>query len=187
VSEDFTWQPESPSRRALSIRVAVVLACAWIGIIAGSYYPITIVMTAFERASLPRVSLRANLSSPPMRETTRESFTPVAEVVPPLSTESKEAQPEVSGRLVLLNPGSAEQSRSPEEQPASRSSAEPPPIDQSVMRRQRLMYGTRSGDRNVLVVVRRSGPPYDTKVLRGRIENGRLIVNARDRRGITLR
>jgi len=40
VPEDFTWQPESPSRRALSIRVAVVLACAWIGIIAGSYYPI---------------------------------------------------------------------------------------------------------------------------------------------------
>ena len=55
------------------------------------------------------------------------------------------------------------------------------------MRRQHLVYGTRSGDRNVLVVVRRSGPPYDTKFLRGRIENGRLIVNARDRRGITLR
>src|SRR5262249_42899411 len=141
VSEDFTWQRESPSRRALSIRVAVVLACAWIGIIAGSYYPITILMTAFERASLPRVSFRGN--PPPMRETTGESFTPVAGVVPPLSTESKEAQPQVSGRLVLLNPGSAEQSRSPEEQPASRSSAEPPSIDQSVMRRQQLVYGTR--------------------------------------------
>jgi hypothetical protein len=49
------------------------------------------------------------------------------------------------------------------------------------------VQGAQSDDRNVLVVVRRSGPPYDTKILRGRIENGRLIVNARDRRGLTLR
>jgi hypothetical protein len=36
----------------------------------------------------------------------------------------------------------------------------------------------------VLVVVRRRGPPYDTKVLSGRIQNGHLIVNAP---GIALR
>jgi hypothetical protein len=36
----------------------------------------------------------------------------------------------------------------------------------------------------VLVVVRRRGPPYDTKMLRGRIQNGQLIVHAP---GITLR
>jgi hypothetical protein len=183
MSEDFTWQPEPPYRRAFSIRVAMVLACAGIGIIAGSYYPITMVMTAFERANLPGVSSRGNLPSP----TARETFTPFAEVVPSLSTDPMEAQPEVSGRVVLLNPGSAEESRSPEEQPASRPSAEPPPLDQSVMRRQHPVQGARSGDRNVLVVVRRSGPPYDIKILRGRIQNGRLIVNARDRRGITLR
>ena len=188
MSEEFTWQPQSPSRRAFSIRVATVLACAGIGIIAGSYYPITMVMTAFERANLPGVSSRGNLPSPTVQETTaRESFAPVAEVVPPLSTDPMKAQPEVSGRLVLLNPGSAEQSRSPEEQPASRPSAEPSPLDQSVMRRQHAVEGARSGDRNVRVVVRRFGPPYDIKILRGRIQNGRLIVNARDRRGITLR
>src|SRR5262250_3440790 len=74
------------------------------------YYPITMVMTAFERANLPGVSSRGNLPSPTAQETTtRESFTPVAEVVPPLSTDPMKAQPEVSGRLVLLNPGSAEQ------------------------------------------------------------------------------
>jgi hypothetical protein len=182
MSEDFTWEPESPSPRALSIRVAVVLACAGMGIIAGSYYPITMVMTAFERASLPRVSPRGNLPSPTAQQTTRESFTPVAKVATPPSTEPNEAK-----RLVLPNPGSAEQSRSPEEKTASMLSAEPPPLDQSVMRRQHPVQGVQSGYRNVLVVVRRSGPPYDTKILRGRIENGRLIVNARDRRGIILR
>jgi hypothetical protein len=36
----------------------------------------------------------------------------------------------------------------------------------------------------VLVVVRRRGPPYDTKILQGRIRDGRLIVNAR---GLTIR
>ena len=109
MSEDFTWQPQSPSRRAFSIRVAMVLACAGFGIIAGSYYPITMVMTAFVRANLPGVSSRGNLTSPTTQETFRERFTPAAEVVPPLSTDRMQAQPEVSGRLVLLNPGSADQ------------------------------------------------------------------------------
>ena len=45
--------------------------------------------------------------------------------------------------------------------------------------------GTRS--RNVLVVVRRVVPPYDTKVLRGRMQDGHLIVDSRDRRGMTIR
>jgi hypothetical protein len=176
VSEDFTWQPESPSRRASSIRVAVVLACAGIGIVAGSYYPIKMVIAEFDRASLPRVSPRGNLPSPTAGEATRESSTPVAEMAPPPPAEREQRPPEESGQFVLLNPGSVEQSRPPE-QPASKPSAEPPPLDQSVMRRQHPVQGARSGDRNVLVVVRRSGPPYDTKILRGRIENGRLIVN----------
>ena len=128
MSDDFTWQPESPSRRALRIRVAVVLACAGIGITAGSYYPIKMLVTAFERASLPRVSARGNLPSPTAMDATRESFTPVAEMAPPPSTEAKQRPPEVSGRPVLLNPGSAEQSPPPE-QPESRPSAEPPPLE----------------------------------------------------------
>jgi hypothetical protein len=78
---------------------------------------------------------------------------------PPPSAEAKQRRPEVSGRFILLNPGSAEL---PPEQTESRPSAEPPPPDQSVMRRQRPMQGARRGDRSVLVVVRRSGPPYDT-------------------------
>jgi hypothetical protein len=45
--------------------------------------------------------------------------------------------------------------------------------------------GTRS--RNVLVVVRRVLPPYDTKVLRGRMQDGHLIVDSRVRRGMTIR
>jgi hypothetical protein len=40
------------------------------------------------------------------------------------------------------------------------------------------------GERRVMVVVRRVGAPHDTKVLRGRIRDGRLIV---DSRGITIR
>src|SRR5262249_1500823 len=41
-------------------------------------------------------------------------------------------------------------------------------------------------DRKGFVAARRVGPPYDTKVLRGRIREGRLIINSQDRRGITI-
>jgi hypothetical protein len=45
----------------------------------------------------------------------------------------------------------------------------------------------RGADQRVFVVVRRVGPPHDTKVLRGRIHDGHLIVDSRDRRDITIR
>jgi KaiC/GvpD/RAD55 family RecA-like ATPase len=50
--------------------------------------------------------------------------------------------------------------------------------------RQQPVQSATNGDRNVLVVVRRREAPYDTKVLHGRIRDGRLIVNAR---GMTIR
>jgi hypothetical protein len=54
MSDDFTWKPESPSQRnSLNLRLAIVLACAWLGVVVGSFYPIKLVVTAFERASQP--------------------------------------------------------------------------------------------------------------------------------------
>jgi hypothetical protein len=174
VSEDFAWHPGTPARRRhVGVRVAVVLACAGLGIAAGSYYPLRAVLTAFERANLPRVS-DVDLSSKATQRAQGESLAPVPGVSP------KPAPPVAGGQIVLLNPGSAEPPPARDEQSASMPSAGRGTIDQRVT----LLQPLSRGDRNVLVVVRRRGPPYDTKVLRGRIQNGQLIVNAR---GITLR
>jgi hypothetical protein len=87
--------------------------------------------------------------------------------------------------MVLLNPGSAE--RTALDEPPAKAPSEHFGTGESNAKRSPPPRSIRSGDRNVLVVVRRRGPPYDTKVLRGRMHDGQLIVNARDRRGITLR
>jgi len=84
--------------------------------------------------------------------------------------------------VTVLNPGSAE-SITEEEPTAQAMAARLGPDD---ARRSPPALRTKDTERNVLVVVRRRGPPYDTKVMRGRIRDGQLIVNARDRRGITL-
>ena len=175
VSEDFAWHPGTAARRRhVGVRVPVVLACAGLGIAAGSYYPLRAVLTAFERANLPRVLANVDLSSKATQRAQGESLAPVPEVSP------KPAPPVAGGQIVLLNPGSAEPPPARDEQPASTPFAGRGALDQRVTLRQSLSRG----DRNVLVVVRRRGPPYDTKVLRGRIQNGQLIENAR---GITLR
>jgi hypothetical protein len=96
-------------------------------------------------------------------------------------TEPKQAPQVSGGRVVRLNPESVQP---PAAEEAKRASTETPNAEQKASPRQYSAKGLRSGDRRVLVVVRRRGPPYDTKVLRGRIQNGQLIVHAP---GITLR
>jgi hypothetical protein len=160
----------------MSACVAVVLGCACVGIALGSYYPIKSVITA--AATLPRVASKANVSAQSGWDDNRtySKSTPEASALP-------SAQPKQDRQMVLLNPGTAEPPAASEVQPKRAPSREAPYVDQNALPRQRKARGPR-GDRNVLVVVRRRGPPYDTKVLRGRIRNGELIVKAS---GITLR
>jgi hypothetical protein len=184
VSDDFTWQPDPASRR-LSVRVAIVLFFAGLGVVAGSLYPIKLVITAFERASLPRVSARGNETAPAAQEITRATFSTTAEEGQRTSAEPREAPSQAGGRIVLLNPGSAEPI-APNEPPTRTASAERLGSGESNTKVRPPAHNIKPGERNVLVVVRRRGPPYDTKILRGRIRDGQLIVNARDRRGIAL-
>ena len=179
MSEDFTWQPDLSARRRSAIRVAVVLACASVGIAAGSYYPLKTVITAFQRANPPRVAAKETLPAHPAQDGSRASFTPAADAPPLASTEPNHALQESTARVVLLNPGSVAPPDPAEAQPTRSLN-----VDQKAPPRRPLAKGVRTGDRSVLVVVRRRGPPYDTKVLSGRIQNGHLIVNAP---GIALR
>jgi hypothetical protein len=179
VSDDFTWKPESPSQRnSLNLRLAIVLACAWLGVVAGSFYPIKLVVTAFERASQPLQARKENPPSSTAQAGNREPLALEPGKPSPPPTEIKQA-PEANTRLVLLNPGSAEPARAPQVRPAAT-----PPAERSDPEKQQPVARARNTDRNVLVVVRRRGPPYDTKILQGRIRDGRLIVNAR---GLTIR
>jgi len=161
----------------MSVCVAVVLGCAGVGIALGSYYPIKSVITA--AATLPRVASKANVSAQSGWDDNRTYFksTPEASALP-------SAQPKQDRQMVLLNPGTAEPPAAAEEQPKRAPSREAPNVDQNALPRQQPQARGPRGDRNVLVVVRRRAPPYDTKVLRGRIRNGELIVKAS---GITLR
>jgi hypothetical protein len=178
MSEDFTWHPEPSARRRSAIRVMLIIVCAGVGIAAGSYYPIKTLTTAFQRANPPRVTSKGNRPSPIAQAGPRTSSRPAAEAPPRPTTEPKPALQASGGRVVRLNPGSVQPPAAQEAQPIPTPSTETPNAEQKATPRQYLARGPRAGDRSVLVVVRRRGPPYDTKVLRGRIQNGQLIVHA---------
>jgi hypothetical protein len=64
VSDDFAWRPAtSPRATSPRLRVTVVLACAGVGLVAGSLHPINKLITAFEPASHPHVTAKANLAA----------------------------------------------------------------------------------------------------------------------------
>lgn len=87
-------------------------------------------------------------------------------------------RPEVALRLVLLNRVSDESKANPKAStPLALSENWPAAPSHNSGRRHSSANGR--GDRNVLVVVRRRGPPYDTKILHGRIRGGQLTVDAR--------
>jgi hypothetical protein len=92
-------------------------------------------------------------------------------------------------KVAVLNPATAEEPR-PKPTVTHPSNQSPSLATRSAVARERTHSATRadgSRQRKVLVVVRRVGAPYDTKVLRGRIRDGRLIVDSRDRHGIIIR
>ena len=175
MSDDFTWQSAPSSQKSgLSLRLIVILICAVIGLAAGSLFPIKMVMNVLERASLPRVTAKGNVAATSAQDASRAVLTPQAEVPSPEMERPPAATPK---RIVLLNPGSADSKAAPEELPLGVPSGEPSAAQPKGPHRQSPALSAR-GDRNVLVVVRRRGPPYDTKILRGRIHDGRLIVKA---------
>ena len=78
MSEDFTWQVAATSRHTPnSLRVAIVLACAGVGIIVGC-----LVMTAIDRASLPRVTAKGSMTSTPVQDPSGEMSPKLARVEP---------------------------------------------------------------------------------------------------------
>jgi hypothetical protein len=168
----------------LNRSVAIVLVFAGLGVVAGSLYPIKLVITAFQRASQAAQAKKETVPSSTAQEAIRAPLALAPAKPASASTEITQPAPEAETRFVLLNPGSAEPATAPQEQqpvvttPTERLS----PAKRLVSRQQPVQSAT-NGDLNVLVVVRRRGPPYDTRVLHGRIRDGRLIVNAR---GLTI-
>jgi hypothetical protein len=108
MSNDFTWRPETSSRRnSLNRRVAIILVCAGLGVVAGSFYPIKLVVTAFERTSQSAQARKANVPSSTPQGATRGPLALAPGKPQPTSPEIIQAAPEAETRFVLLNPGSA--------------------------------------------------------------------------------
>lgn len=183
MSDDFTWRPAT-SRAGTSsgLRMRVVLVSAAIGLILGAVYPIKMVVTAIERVNLPPKTGKGGMVASAAQDS-RADFMPRAE-------DSGQEPPQLKNRtsgiadVVSRDPGTAEppkvvpEARIPSAPSVAATQRQRPP-------RERTTAGLRArGDRNVLVVVRRRGPPYDTKILRGRVHYGQLIVDAH---GLTLR
>ena len=110
MSEDFTWQVAATSRHTPnSLRVAIVLACAGVGIIVGCLYPLNLVMTAIERASLPRVTAKGSMTSTPVQDPSGEMLPKLARVDPHEPPESPtNATPHAASQMDLLNPSTAD-------------------------------------------------------------------------------
>jgi hypothetical protein len=105
VSDDFTWQQDPSARRRSAIRVGVVVACAGVGIAAGSYYPIKSVVTAFQRAHPQRVATQETLPAHQEQDSSRTRFMPAAAAPPPVPTEPNPPLQEAAGRADFFNPG----------------------------------------------------------------------------------
>jgi hypothetical protein len=105
VSDDFAWKPAtSPRVTSPRLRVTVVLACAGVGLVAGSLHPINKLITAFERASLPRVTAKANSAASAVQDGRREVVVPQAEASAQESLRLQGASSGEAPRVVLLNP-----------------------------------------------------------------------------------
>lgn len=182
MADEFDWRPVAPHRRRFSVLSAFVVGLSLLtGFAIGSRYPLSRLVGAIERNGVPH-ELRgrqvAATSSPETQE------------FPPFDTQHAKTHSAATPERVapvLINPGTAEPPKPLDTQPNPEktrpiTAAPLPPRIGPPMR-----TAPKGGDRKVLVVVRRVGPPYDTKVLRGHIHGSRLVVDGRDRRGITIR
>ena len=160
MGEDFSWQPAAGNRSPFWGLFAVVIGLsALAGFALGNRFPLPSLVEAIERNGVPTQSSAA-LSNPSLIEF--QVPAPQPPVPLPIAP-------------VVLNPGAAE------------SPPEPPNAALSERAKEPARERAAPRDRKVIVVVRRVGPPYDTKMLRGSIQGGRLVVDERDRRGIIIR
>jgi hypothetical protein len=183
---EFEWRPGAPRRkRSALLAVPVLAACAAAGAGLSWLLPIEKLVVAIERngVPLPPAEQPGTASAP-------SEIAPISATAPSVSP-----QPEPWPKVVVINSGTAgpadldESMSAParteveQQRPATAIAGQSAPrttLPPSAGHRN-------SSDRRVLVVVRRTGPPYDTKVLRGRMTNGHLIVDSRDRRGLIIR
>ena len=184
ADDEFEWRPGGPKRNSGPV-VAVVMLAAGAGVALSWFLPIEKLVVAIERNGVP---------PPPHSESTDIATAPSGPLATPVPAPSGTPQPEPAPNVVVINPGTARAAAPEVPNPRLQGTkvvqsppgsiaglAEPKPALPPSARHRN------TSDRRVLVVVRRKGPPYDTKVLRGRISNGRLIVDSRDRRGLVIR
>jgi hypothetical protein len=182
-TDDFEWRGEATKRRlGAAAWLCIVAGFAAAGMALNHSQTLEKVVSAFERNGVPsqEPAPQATAAASPERVASASTAAPT----PPAATAEPPAA--ATPKPVLINPGTVEEERPAlaAGAPDLANEARPAPRQRSVEGRSRQLT---SSDRNVLVVIRRVGPPFDTKVLRGRISNGRLIVDSRDRRGITIR
>jgi hypothetical protein len=141
MAEDFSWQPAVGSLWSL-IALVVVASSALAGFALGNRFPLSSLVEAIESNGVqpqPATSHAAPANPSPILEFPIPSPAPQA-IFP-----------------VVLNPGAAESSPEPAKtEPLEREAAKETAKPRVAQR-----------DRRVLLVVRRVGAPYDTKVLRG--------------------
>ena len=176
AGDEFEWRPRPVKSKIGILLPGLILAAS---VAAGGalswLLPIEKIVVAIERNGVP--------SSP--AEPTSVAAAP-SEI--PAAAPSPAPQPESSPQVVVINPGTAraEAPDAPSAGPPEKGLA-PLPRSSVAMWKSAPPPSARhrnTNDRPVLVVVRRKGPPYDTKILRGRITNGRLSV---DSRGLVIR
>jgi hypothetical protein len=176
ADDGFEWRPRSAKGKGavplagliLAVSVAAGGALSWL-------LPIEKIAVAIERNGVP-----SSPAEPTSVAAASSEF--------PAAAPSPAPQPEPSPQVVVINRGTARAAApdAPSADPSEKGLA-PRPGNSIAMWRPAPQPSARhrnTNDRPVLVVVRRKGPPYDTKILRGRISNGRLTV---DSRGLVIR
>ena len=159
MAEDFSWQPAVGNRSTLwgLIALVVVASSALAGFTLGNRFPLSSLVEAIESNGVQ--------PQPAASHAVPANPSPILEF--PIPGPAPQAIVPV-----VLNPGAADSLPEPAKTESTKETAHPRAAQR---------------DRRVLVVVRRVGAPYDTKVLRGRIQGGRLVVDQRDRRDIIIR
>jgi hypothetical protein len=197
-TDQFDWRPMSGQWRSHAVTAtAIVLACGAFGVLLAQCYPLGPLISAIERNGVPAVASSApqgDWGNPvgkgltPIRAASQQAHEVNATSSPTADPTSQPIRPRI------LNPGTTDEPalRIDQSQGSGRENLlqRPEPQAPSLIERQpiaRVHAGRGRRNRNVLVVVRRVVPPYDIKVLRGRMQDGHLIVDGRDRRGMTIR
>jgi hypothetical protein len=176
ADDEFEWRPRrTKGKSSLPLAVFILAASIATGAALSWFLPIQKIVVAVERNGVP----------PSPAEPITVAAAPSQS---PATAPSPAPQPEPSPQVVVINPGTARAAASdaPSAGPPEKGLA-PRPGNSIAMWKPAPPPSARhrnTNDRPVLVVVRRKGPPYDTKILRGRISNGRLSV---DSRGLVIR